>query len=117
LIAAGKDYSGIELDGWLERQASVKLPGGPASELQLRADVPAALTGQRLQLLVNSRQVAVRDAPPGAFQLEVPLPASQAPRQVELRWAVAAQIDPPRDPRRAAALLRFLGLVTQGGGG
>ncbi len=110
LTAAGERYTGVWLDGWLKQQATLTLAGGPAAELRLRATVPSAPGGQQLQLLVNGHQVAERKIAAGPLDLQVPIPASKTPRQVELRWAAASKLPAP-DGRSASALLQFLGLV------
>jgi hypothetical protein len=89
------------------------LAAGNAADLLLRAEVPPAPGGQQLQLFVNGRQVAARTIAPGQLELRVPVPASQSPRRVELRWAAAPKLPAP-DGRPAAALIKFLGIVSRG---
>jgi hypothetical protein len=113
LARPGLSYSGIYLDGWIRRQAFVVLTGGRAADLTLRAEVPSLPGGQRLRLFVNGRQIAARRVAAGRLEWRVAVPASGSPRRVEFRWARAARIG-ANDPRQAAALLRFVGLVSPG---
>jgi hypothetical protein len=115
-LKPGLSYSGIYSDGWIERQASVVLAGGPAADLRLKAEVPPAPGGQRLQLSVNGHRVANRRTPPGALDLRFPLPASRTARRIQLRWAAAPKLPAP-DGRPAAALIKFLGIVSSGSTG
>jgi hypothetical protein len=103
-------YSGIYPDGWLERQAFVVLASGRAADLHLKADVPPAPGGQRLEVIVNGRELVARVVAPGQLELRVALPASRVPRRVELRWRSAPRLPAP-DGRATPALLRFLGIV------
>jgi hypothetical protein len=106
------EYSGLYEDGWVSENSYVVLAGGRPAELLLRALVPSAPAGQRLQLLVNGRQVADRKVAPGNLDLTVPLPASRSPRRVEMRWAAAPRLPVP-DRRPVSALLQFLGLASR----
>jgi hypothetical protein len=105
------EYSGIYEDGWAAEDSFAVLAGGPAGELLLRAEVPPDPGGQRLQLFVNGRQLLNRTISAGALDLRVPLPPSRTPRQIELRWASAPKLPAP-DGRPAAALIKFLGIVS-----
>jgi hypothetical protein len=103
-------YSGIYQDGWMAKRAWAVLTGGAPADLLLRAAVPPAPGGQRLQVVVNGRQVVARAVGPGKLELRVPLAPSESLRRVELRWAAAPRLPEP-DGRPAAALLQFLGVV------
>lgn len=108
-------YSGIFRDGWVEKDATVVLAGGAPANLVVRA-LAISLKGrqpQHLQVLVNGQTVVSRNVKPGSLDLEATVPASPSDRRIELRWAGTTRIA-PNDPRRAAALLKFLGLVTPG---
>jgi hypothetical protein len=105
--------SGIYDDGWLKKEATVKLAGGSAAQLKLQALVPSVPgETQRLQLFTNGQRIAVRDVTPGELDLRAPVPASKSPREVVLRWAFAPRIS-RQDSRSAAALLRFIGIGPQ----
>jgi hypothetical protein len=106
------EYSGIYEDGWAAEDSYAVLAGGGAADLLVRAEVPPAPGGQRLRLLVNGQQVAARAIAPGHLELRVSLPASRSPRRVELRWAAAPRLPAP-DGRPAAALIKFLGIVSR----
>jgi CHRD domain len=110
----GLEYSGIFADGWLEQNARVVLSGGPASDLTVRAEALPPEPGgrQRLRVLVDGRVVASRSVGSGLVDIRVPVAAAESDRQVELRWATTTAIS-ARDPRRAAALLKFLGFSAE----
>ncbi len=105
-------YSGISEEGWVGRESYVVFAPGAAATLVLRADVPPR-EGQRLDVLVNGRHLASRAVAPGRLELRIPVPSSRPPRRIELRWAGTARIG-PNDPRRFAALLRYVGLAERG---
>jgi hypothetical protein len=104
------EYSGIYEDGWIAEHAYAVLASGPARDLVVRAEVLPLHGQQHLDVLVNGERVASRDVRAGSLGLRVHLPASPIRRRIELRWAGAAQLQPP-DRRPASALLTFLGLV------
>jgi len=105
-------YSGISEEGWVGRESYVVFAPGAAATLVLRADVPPR-EGQRLDVLVNGRHLASRAVGPGRLELRIPVPSSRPERRIELRWAGTARIG-PNDPRRFAALLRYVGLAERG---
>lgn len=105
LDRVGFVHTGIFADGWSEPVATATLRGGGPGNLVIQADVP--LSGQRLRVLVNGRQVASQQVAPGRLDLRVPLPLSPGPRRVEVRWAVTAPIS-TEDPRVAAARFTLL---------
>jgi hypothetical protein len=115
LADPGLEYAGIFADGWVEKDADVALAGGAPANLVVRAQVLSREGGQpqHLRVLVNGRTVASVSVRPGLLVLEVPVPALRSERRIELRWAGTNRIA-PNDPRQAAALLRFLGLVLPG---
>ncbi len=102
-------YSGIFEDGWLGQTSYVRLAGGPAASLAIRALV-AHVKSQRLRVLVNGRTIDSRSVQPGLLDLNMPLPAAAGPRTVELQWAGETRLS-ALDPRHAAAHLTFLGVV------
>ena len=106
-------YSGIYEDGWVGEAAYLVLAGGGPTTLVVRAEVPSIPGGQRLRISVNGTPVTSRAAPAGTLELRVPLPASASSRRIDLRWSAAPQLPEP-DGRPAAALLRFVGLVSSG---
>ncbi len=101
-------YSGLYEDGWMGADAYVVLAGGAAADLVVRGEVPPG-AGKRLTILVNGRPVFSTAIAPGALNVRVPVPASAAPRRVELRFAAMIKLPAP-DLRPAAARLSFLGL-------
>jgi hypothetical protein len=102
------EYSGIYEDGWIGEASYAVLAGGSATDLVLRAAVPQG-AGKHLEVLVNGHVLASRAVVPGPVDLRVRLPASRAPRRVELRFAATIRLQ-GADGRTAAALLSFLGL-------
>jgi hypothetical protein len=113
LADSNLEYSGFYEDGWAAEDSYAVLAGGGAADLLLRAEVPPAPGGQRLQLFVNGRKLAARTVASGQLELRLPLPASPSPRRIELRWAAAPKLPAP-DGRPAAALVKFLGIVSRG---
>lgn len=103
--------SGIYSDGWLTQDSYVVLAGGPTASLLLRAVAQGAPGGQALTLLVNGRELLARKVAAGPLALRVALPASASTRRIELRWAAAPKLPAP-DGRSAAALLKFIGVVS-----
>jgi hypothetical protein len=109
LAVPGIRYFGIYPDGWLERNAYVRLAPGGHADLVVRAQVlPAA--NQHVEVILDGRRVASRDLDPGPLELRVPVPATDQPRRVELRWRAVSAIS-RSDPRDAAARLEFVGVV------
>jgi hypothetical protein len=105
----GLEYSGLYEDGWVGERSFVKLRGGPAARLLIRADVPAR-SGQRLRVLVDGRPVFAQAVPAGPLEVRARVPASRSRRRVELIWGEAMQLPAP-DLRPAAAFLKFVGVV------
>ena len=109
------EYSGFYEDGWMAGRAYVVLAGGSAAQLDIRGDNVLPVPGQRLQVVVNGRQVADRATPPGTLDLRIPIPAAHGDRKVELRWAKVSRLTPP-DTRPATAHLTKLGIVPRAAG-
>ena len=105
------EYSGIYGDGWVGDDSYVMLAGGPAADLVVHATA-SSVSGRRLIVFVDSRRVASTNVNPGALELRIPIPASDARRKVELRWARTVTLPAP-DLRPVAALLSCLGVVPQ----
>jgi len=100
--------SGVYTDGWLAKRSSLVLAGGNAAQLTIRALVPSP-KGQRLVVLVNGNPLVSQAVPGGELQLGATVPASASTRKVELQFTRTIRLKPP-DQRRAAALLRFIGV-------
>jgi hypothetical protein len=105
LAKPGLVYSGIYKDGWFQKDARLRLAGGPAAVLTLRADVTTK-SAQHLDIFVNGAHV-LSGATTGRLDLTATLPASNGPRMIELRWSTATPIG-PKDPRSASALLTLI---------
>jgi hypothetical protein len=103
------EYSGIYEDGWLGEDSYAVLAGGPAADLVLRAAVPLG-AGKHLDVLLNGRLVTSMPVAPGSLNVRVRVPASSAPRRVELRFGATIKLK-GADGRTAAALLSSLGLT------
>lgn len=103
------EHTGIHGDGWAQRRSAVVLAGGPAAQLTIRAHVLPTRNGQRLDVSVDGIVVESRNVVPGEADLQVPVPATSAPRRIELTWAATNEVSSD-DPRQAAALLRMLAL-------
>jgi hypothetical protein len=110
LLEASVSTSGIYKDGWLQKEGRVLLKGGSTGRLTLRAEVTNAVRSQHLDVLVNGKTVASTNTPAGPLELHAAIGKSNHPRQVELRWRTTARIG-PNDPRRAAALLKFISVA------
>jgi hypothetical protein len=108
LTTRGLEYFGIHKDGWVERDSYVKLAGGAAADLVVRANVEQR--NQRLEVVVSGNSVASREVGPGLLYLRVALPETSSARRIELHWA-KAELLPPPDGRSAAARLRSVRLV------
>jgi hypothetical protein len=104
------EYSGVYEDGWLAEESYAVLTGGPAAQLELEAELPPAMSGARLTVLIDGRPVARRRVAPGELSIHVAIAASHEPRRVELRWSRAPRLSDV-DARRASALLRSLRIV------
>jgi len=104
------EHTGIHKDGWAERHSTAVLAGGPAAQLIIRARVLPTQAGQRLDVSVDGSVLDSRSVSPGEITLQIAVPASTAPRRVELAWAATTQLGPD-DRRQAAALLRSLALA------
>ena len=104
------EYSGIYEDGWLGSESYVYLAGGPAGRLGLRASVHPREGGQQLRVVVNGQTVATRAVQSGPLELDVPVPASDRRRKVELRWLGETRLS-TLDRRSAAAQLESLGVT------
>lgn len=107
------EYSGVEENGFVGRDSYVVLAGGKAADLVVRAGVLAAPSGQRVQMIVNGKEVAARAVAAGPLSLRVHLPASSAPRRIELHWRFAPRLPAP-DNRTVAAILQYVGVVPTG---
>jgi hypothetical protein len=105
----GLEYSGIYEDGWLGEDSYAVLAGGPPADLVVRAAVPLG-AGKHLDVLLNGRPITSMPVVPGSLNLRVRVPASSAPRRVELRFAATIKLK-GADGRTAAALLSFVGLT------
>jgi hypothetical protein len=105
-------HTGIHADGWAEPEARILLAAGPAGALLVRGVVPDDLRDQRLVVAVDGETLIDTAAAPGPFDFRAELRSSESERLVELRWAVAGAVS-PRDARRAAALLTFVGVTSQ----
>jgi hypothetical protein len=106
-------HSGIYADGWLARESRAVLTGGPAARLIVRALVPGHIQEQSLDVLVGGVWVASKNGV-GMLDVRVDVPASDAVRPVELKWARTAPVAAD-DPRPAAALLDLLALTPKPG--
>ena len=104
------EYSGIYEDGWTAENSYVVLAGGRPTTLVLRAVVPPATASQRLQVLVNGREVATRYVAPGELELAAPIGASRSARRIEMHWASARPLPAP-DRRPVSARVDLLGLT------
>jgi hypothetical protein len=109
LNTPGLEYGGIYSDGWVGRDSYAVLRSGGATDLVVRAEIPAQAGHERVEVLVNGRSVASKSVAPGLLDLRIPIPPSHGSRRVELRFAKAIKLAPP-DTRRASALLRYLGV-------
>jgi hypothetical protein len=105
-------YSGLYEDGWMGADAYVVLAGGGPNELALQGEVPAG-AGRRLTVSLDGRPLLSRAIAAGPLDVRVTLPASAAPRHVELHFAATIHLPAP-DLRPAAAHLTYLGLVGRG---
>jgi hypothetical protein len=102
-------HSGIYADGWLARESRAEMAGGPAARLIVRALVPGHMREQSLDVLVGGVWVASKTGV-GMIDVRVDVPASDAVRPIELKWARTAPVAAD-DPRPAAALLDLLALT------
>jgi hypothetical protein len=107
---AGADAFGIHSDGWLDPDVYCVMGAGGAGYLVVRADV-LDLAGQRLDVIVDGAVLASRPAMPGLLSVRLPVPPSDSPRLVELRWAKGRRLD-ASDGRHVAARLRSLRLLS-----
>ena len=103
-------HSGIYADGWLARESQAVLAGGPAARLIVRARVPAHIQEQSLDVAVDGVSMASETRVGSLVDLWIDVPASDAARPIELRWARTAPVAGD-DPRLAAALLDLLALT------
>jgi len=102
------EAGGIYEDGWVEETAHLVLAGGAKGLLVLQAealDVP----DQHLTVGLDGSAVVSQPVAPGPLHLRASIPPSESDRKVELQWAKTVPVGPD-DPRRAAALLRFVGV-------
>jgi hypothetical protein len=106
LLNPGLVYSGIYTDGWMSKNARVRLAGGTAGILELRALVVLP-GGQHLHVTVDGRPISSYGLKPGEADLRMAISASRSARTIELRWSTTARLA-PNDPRQAAALLRSI---------
>jgi hypothetical protein len=97
------EYSGIYEDGWVAEDSYMVLAGGRATNLVLEANA-LPLERQRLDVIVDGREVASKPVKPGNVELRIPLPPSKHNRRVELRWARTMRLA-AGDKRPAAARL------------
>jgi hypothetical protein len=104
------EYSGIDETGLVASDSYAVLSRGKAADLLLRAGVFPAPRGQRLRVFINGKELLSRRIESGELTLRVPVPASDIPRRIELRWRFAPALPAP-DGRKAAAALTYLGLV------
>ncbi len=102
--------SGLYDDGWSARQAMVVLAGAAAADLMIRARISSSLPDQDLEVEVDGRQLASARATRGMIDIRVPLPLSDSPRRIVLRWGVVAPVS-KADRRPAAALLDMIAIV------
>lgn len=76
----------------------------------IRARISASLPEQDLDVEVDGRQLASARATRGMIDIRVPLPMSDSPRRIVLRWGVAAPVS-EADRRPAAALIDMIAIV------
>ena len=108
LAAPNLEYSGIYEDGWIAGDSYVVLGSGPAGYLSIQADA-LRLKDQHLEVIVDGRELVSRNVAGGLVNIHVPVAASASRRHVELRWGRIAQLG-PKDHRKAAARLEFVGV-------
>ena len=109
LAEPGLEYSGIYEDGWIGRTSYVRLAGGAPGRLVVKALVTFRHPGERLDVRVNGRLVAVRSVQLGELQLTVPVPAAAGPRTISVHWSATSQLS-PTDARQGAARLTYIGV-------
>lgn len=106
------EYSGIYEDGWIARQAYVKLAPAVAGDKVvvsgMRARVPGATSeSQTITLLVNGHPMVVRELDYGRFTLEAVLDQSAREVKVELRADNTTTLPSP-DDRPVSILLQSI---------
>lgn len=104
-------YSGISLDGWVEKDASVVLVAGAAGDLVIRGRSSASPQG--VEVVVDGEVVASEQFLAETVDLRVTIPVSDGDRRIELHWSNTAPVS-DSDPREVAAHLDLLGVTTGG---
>jgi hypothetical protein len=102
--------SGIHPDGWSTQEASVVLAGASAADLIVQVRLPAGLHEQELNVEVDGAPLASARALRGVVNLRTPLPLSEVPRRIVLRWGASVPVSPD-DPRPASALIDMVAIV------
>jgi hypothetical protein len=103
------EYSGLYEDGWMGRSSYVVLASGKASDLSVRAEVPAGVGG-RVSIYVNGRELRSMSVVAGPLNIRAPVPAARHSRRVELRFSSTIKLA-AGDLRPASARLSFIGLI------
>lgn len=105
----GVDYSGVWLDGWAGRDASVRLnQSAGATRLCIRGMVPRISDADfktDVVVKVDGKQVAQKAVGPGEFEIAADLPPGPADRKVELSFSKLQRLPAP-DTRSVGALLK-----------
>lgn len=104
---SGSPVRGLWPDGWIEGQLDVTLPAGSGTTLRLRLEVPM-VDDPRFRMgfaaLLDGAVLHQSDLGLGVVDLSLPLPESEAPRRIGLRFDSAQALRPP-DTRRSPARL------------
>jgi hypothetical protein len=106
---------GLYPDGWVGGKMAVKLAQMPGcGYLVVRGQVPRigdSGYSTAVRVLVDGKSVGERELKPGAFDLELPVPAGNAVAQHQVELEFAATQSLPNDGRVVAAQLTMLGFV------
>jgi len=114
LLNPGLLFSGIYEDGWVADAARVQLGSETqAKSIRIKGELPGIgglREGARIAIFVDGKELAQRRLAPGAFQLQVGIPAAAGLRWVELRVDNTDRLSPD-DPRVASIRLMSIELT------
>ena len=99
--------TGIDLDGWTAKAATLLLPARPQpAELVARIEYPGwGGSGQLLRVRIDGKVIATQNLAPGITEVPVALAASATPQTVELLCEEDFPLPAPDGRRRACRLL------------
>jgi hypothetical protein len=116
LLAPNLLFVGVSQDGWLTAQAHTRLRRhGGSDHLHLTGEIPdfsPQINGGTMKITVDGTVVLERPETAGTFDLDLPIPASPAPRTIELAMSGADHLP---DGRLVSVQLHSIALERNAG--